>query len=119
MSECILSLVVKNLSADLRIICRRNEIRNEKHLVLLVLLLPPLLQLRLHHAEEVFLSSDDQLIGTLLSLLPTSLLVSTLLRSTPFLQTHLSLSSLQDLLSLRLALKHLQPTVVWIINGQL
>lgn len=74
----------------------------------LFLPLPPPPQLRLHHAVEVLLSSVDELIRTLLPDLPPTVVLPALLRPTPLLQPDLSLSSLQDLLSLRLALKRLQ-----------
>lgn len=76
--------------------------------VCLVLLVPPPPQLHLHHAVEVFLGPGDAAIGTVVSIVSSGVLLSALLRSTPLLQTDFSLSSLQDLLSFRLSLKHLQ-----------
>lgn len=65
---------------------------------------PPLC---LHQAVEVLLGSEDQLIR-ILPVLPSPILLSALLGPAPLLQADLSLSSLQDLLSLRLAFKHLR-----------
>lgn len=80
----------------------------KKYPVRLFLPLPPPPQFRLHHAVEFLLSSVDELIRTLLPVLPPTIVLPALLRPTPLLQTDLSLSSLQDLLSLRLALKRLK-----------
>lgn len=63
-----------------------------------------LAQLHLHCAEEFPLGSGHQLFGALVL---HRFLLSALLGAAPLLQADLSLSGLQDLLSLRLPLKHL------------
>lgn len=75
-------------------------------LVRTVLPVPPP-PLRLHRAVEVLLGSEDQLIR-ILPVVPSPVLLSALLGPAPLLQADLSLPSLQDLLSLRLAFEHLQ-----------
>jgi len=55
----------------------------------------------------VVLGSGYQLVWTLVSVIPSPVLVPALLGAAPLLETDLSLPGLQDLFSLGLSLKHL------------
>lgn len=74
-------------------------------------------KLRLHGEEELLLGSGDQLLGAVLVLVRSRLVLPALLGPAALLQTDLSLSGLQDLLSLRLPLKHLDRKQLLVNSG--
>lgn len=74
-------------------------------------------KLRLHSEEELLLGSGDQLLGAVLVLVRSRLVLPALLGPAALLQTDLSLSGLQDLLSLCLPLKHLDKKQLLVNSG--